>query len=63
MKKIKKIVDLSWEFTADTPIYPGDPRSYPDTAEENLVFPGEDDICKEDPGHFLLNTTLPQLPF
>ena len=26
MKKIKKIVDLSWEFTADTPIYPGDPE-------------------------------------
>ena len=23
---IKKIVDLSWEFTADTPIYPGDPE-------------------------------------
>ena len=22
MKKIKKIVDLSWEFTAETPIYP-----------------------------------------
>ena len=30
MKKIKKIVDLSWEFTAETPIYPGDPdnRNY-----------------------------------
>ena len=26
MHKIKKIVDLSWEFTADTPIYPGDPE-------------------------------------
>ena len=26
MKKIKKIVDLSWEFTAETPIYPGDPE-------------------------------------
>ncbi len=25
MRKIKKIVDLSWEFTAETPIYPGDP--------------------------------------
>ena len=25
MHKIKKIVDLSWEFTADT-IYPGDPE-------------------------------------
>lgn len=26
MRKIKKIVDLSWEFTAETPIYPGDPE-------------------------------------
>lgn len=26
MRKIKKIVDLSWEFTAETPIYPGDPN-------------------------------------
>ena len=26
MHKIKKIVDLSWKFTADTPIYPGDPE-------------------------------------
>lgn len=26
MHKIKKNVDLSWEFTADTPIYPGDPE-------------------------------------
>ena len=26
MHNIKKIVDLSWEFTADTPIYPGDPE-------------------------------------
>lgn len=26
MFKIKKIVDLSWEFTAETPIYPGDPE-------------------------------------
>ena len=26
MHKIKKIVDLSWEFTADTPIYQGDPE-------------------------------------
>lgn len=26
MFKIKKIVDLSWEVTKDTPIYPGDPE-------------------------------------
>ncbi len=26
LHKIKKIVDLSWEFTKDTPIYPGDPE-------------------------------------
>lgn len=26
MRKIKKIVDLSWEFTAETPIYLGDPE-------------------------------------
>ena len=26
MRKIKKIVDLSWEFTAEAPIYPGDPE-------------------------------------
>ena len=26
MHKIKKIVDLSWEFTSKTPIYPGDPE-------------------------------------
>lgn len=26
MFKVKKIVDLSWEVTKDTPIYPGDPE-------------------------------------
>ena len=26
MFKVKKFVDLSWDFTAETPIYPGDPE-------------------------------------
>ena len=48
MRKIKKIVDLSWEFTAETPIYPGDPHSL---AHNNIS-----DIIQDLHGNYWIST-------